>query len=322
MLALDLGVFHHRAHAVSTKEALAWSIVWTTLALVFAGLLYAYCSWKFPADPRLSGSLGSSQGSLAWQITLEYLTGFIIEKTLALDNIFVFVLIFEYFVIPATYQHRVLFFGVLGALLFRIIFIALGAVLLQHKAIVVAFGVVLVLTGAEILLSPAKPIDPEANLVIRLLRRLVPITPELKDQHFFRRVATRLHGTPLLVALAFIEISDIIFAVDSVPAIFSITHEPLIVFTSNVFAIMGLRALYFALAGIVYSYMRMYWAKKLLEWSPSVATAYQRAVWLNDRYELDGRDPTATLALLGSTVQCLDRCDICRSAAPDGGSTL
>ncbi|HKU19536.1 MAG TPA: TerC/Alx family metal homeostasis membrane protein [Terriglobales bacterium] len=296
MLALDLGVFHRRAHVVSTREALGWSLVWTTLALLFAGVLYAYCSWKFPADPGLSGSPGSSQGGLAWQITLEYLTGFIIEKTLALDNIFVFVLIFEYFAIPATYQHRILFFGVLGALLFRIIFIALGAILLQYKGIVVAFGIILVLTGAKILLAPAKPIDPEANLVIRLLRRLVPITPELRDQNFFRRVATRLHGTPLLVALVFIEVSDIIFAVDSVPAIFSVTKEPLIVFTSNVFAILGLRALYFLMAGMVYRF-------RLLKYALGAILIFVgvKMAWLNDAF--GGKFPiTWSLAIIAGIL--------------------
>jgi tellurite resistance protein TerC len=248
MLALDLGVFHRRAHEVSTREALSWSVVWTALALGFAALLYGYCLWKFPIDPRLSSTPGAVDGSLAWQMALEFLTGFLIEKSLALDNIFVFVVIFQFFAIPARYQHRILFFGILGALVFRVIFIALGAVLLQYKAVVIFFGVLLIATGAKILFAPAKPVDPEANVVIRLLRRLLPVTPQIDGQNFFRRVAGRLHATPLLVALAFIEVSDIIFAVDSVPAIFAVTKEPLVVFTSNIFAILGMRALYFLLA--------------------------------------------------------------------------
>lgn len=250
MLALDLGVFHRRAHEVSTREALTWSAVWTALALGFAGVLYGYCLWNFPLDPRLSGNSGSLDGTLAWQTSLEFLTGFLIEKSLALDNIFVFVVIFQFFAIPAKYQHRILFFGILGALLFRVIFIAVGAVLLQYEAVVIFFGILLIATGAKILFAPAKPIDPEANLVIRLLRRLVPVTSQVDDQRFFRRVSGRLHATPLLVALAFIEVCDIIFAVDSVPAIFAVSSEPLIVFTSNVFAILGMRALYFLLAGV------------------------------------------------------------------------
>jgi tellurite resistance protein TerC len=250
MLALDLGVFHRRAHEVSTSEALTWSVVWTAIALGFAGVLYGYCVWKFPLDPRLGSGPGALDGSLAWQTTLEFLTGFLIEKSLALDNIFVFVVIFEFFAIPPKYQHRILFFGILGALLFRVIFIALGAVLLQYKAVVIFFGVLLIATGAKILFAPAKPLDPEANVIIRLLRRFVPVTSHVDDQRFFRRVSGRLQATPLLVALAFIEVSDIIFAVDSVPAIFAVSSEALIVFTSNVFAILGMRSLYFLLAGV------------------------------------------------------------------------
>jgi tellurite resistance protein TerC len=229
MLALDLGIFHRQAHEVSPREALTWSVAWTSLALGFAAVLYMYCLWKFPLDPRLSGIPGMGDGSLAWQTTLEFLTGFLIEKSLALDNIFVFVVIFQFFAIPSVYQHRILFFGILGALVFRVIFIALGAVLLQYKAVVMVFGMLLIATGAKILFAPVKPIDPEANVVIRLLRGLLPVTPQFAGQNFFQRVAGSLHATPLLIALVFIEVSDIIFAVDSVPAIFAVTSEPLIV---------------------------------------------------------------------------------------------
>jgi len=250
MLALDLGVFHRQAHEVSAREALTWSAIWTAIAIGFAGVLYGYCAWKFPLDPRLGGNPGALDGSLAWQTTLEFLTGFLIEKSLALDNIFVFVVIFQFFAIPAKHQHRILFFGILGALVFRVIFIALGTVLLRYKVVVIFFGALLIATGAKILFAPVRPIDPEANLVLRLLRRLVPVTSQVDGQDFFHRVAGKLHATPLLVALVFIELSDIIFAVDSVPAIFAVTSEPLIVFTSNVFAILGMRALYFLLAGV------------------------------------------------------------------------
>ena len=251
MLALDLGVFHRRAHEVSPREALTWSLVWTSLALGFSAVLYMYCLRNFPMDQRLSGIPGARDGSLAWQTTLEFLSGFLIEKSLALDNIFVFVVIFQFFAIPSAYQHRILFFGILGALVFRVIFIALGTILLQYKAVAIIFGVLLVATGAKILFAPVKPIDPEANVVIRLLRRLLPVTPQPDGQNFFQRIAGTLHATPLLIALVFIEVSDIIFAVDSVPAIFAVTREPLMVFTSNVFAILGMRALYFLLAGVV-----------------------------------------------------------------------
>lgn len=279
MLAVDLGVFHRRAHEVSTREALSWSVVWTVLALGFAALLYVYCLRKFPLDPRLGGNPGAMDGSLAWQATLEFLTGFLIEKSLALDNIFVFVVIFQFFAIPAKYQHRILFFGILGALVFRVIFIALGAVLLQYKAVVILFGVLLIATGAKILFAPAKPIDPEANVVIRLLRRLLPVTPQIDGQNFFRRVAGRLHATPLLVALAFIEVSDIIFAVDSVPAIFAVTSEPMVVFTSNVFAILGMRALYFLLAGVAQKF-------RLLKYALGTILVFVglKMAWLNEAF--------------------------------------
>jgi len=296
MLALDLGVFHRQAHEVSTREALTWSVVWTSLALGFAGLLYAYGLWKFPLDPRLSGSPGAVDGSLAWQMTLEFVTGFVIEKTLAFDNIFVFVVIFQYFAIPTIYQHRILFFGILGALAFRVVFIALGAVLLQYKAVVIIFGVLLLATGAKIVFAPSKPIDPEANVVIRLLRRLIPVTSQLDGQSFFRRVAGRLHATPLTVALVFIEVSDIIFAVDSVPAIFAVTKEPLIVFASNVFAILGLRALYFLLAGVVHKF-------RLLKYALGTILIFVglKMAWLNEAF--DGKFPvTWSLAIIAGIL--------------------
>lgn len=292
MLALDLGVFHRRAHEVSAREALTWSVVWTALALGFAALLYAYCLWKFPLDPRLSASPGALDGKLAWQTALEFLTGFLIEKSLALDNIFVFVVIFQFFAIPTKYQHRILFFGILGALVFRIIFIALGAVLLQYKAVVIFFGVLLIATGAKILFAPVKPIDPEANVVIRLLRRLLPVTPQLDGQNFFRKFAGRLHATPLLVALVFIEVSDIIFAVDSVPAIFAVTSEPLVVFTSNVFAILGMRALYFLLVGVAQKF-------HLLKYALGTILVFVglKMAWLNEAF--GGKFPiTWSLAII------------------------
>jgi tellurite resistance protein TerC len=240
LLALDLGVFHRKAHAVSFREASVWSVVWIALALTFNYLLYQYAQWRFPAQPEAAGEVG-----------LEFLTGYLIEKSLSVDNIFVFVLVFGYFAVPAQYQHRVLFFGILGALVFRAIFIAIGAVLMQYHWVVILFGVFLVLTGVKMLLVPGRGLDPEKNPLIRLVRRWVPVTPNLQGQHFFVRLNGVLHATPLFLALVFVEFSDIVFAIDSVPAIFAITDEPLIVFTSNVFAILGLRSLYFLLAGAV-----------------------------------------------------------------------
>jgi tellurite resistance protein TerC len=249
MLLLDLGVFHRTAHVVSFREATAWSVIWVALALVFNYLFYLYAASSFAGNDRLLAVPGFDPDSAARQIGLEFLTGYIVEKSLAVDNLFVFVVVFSFFGIPAQYQHRVLFYGILGALIFRAVFIAMGSVLMQYKWVVILFGAFLILTGIKMFFAPEKPIDPERNPVIRLFKRLVPVTPALDGQRFFTRVGGRLHATPLLVALLFLELSDIIFAVDSVPAIFALTREPLVVFTSNIFAILGLRAMYFMLAG-------------------------------------------------------------------------
>ena len=238
LLLLDLGVFHRKAHVVTIRESAIWSVVWVSLAMVFGAGLYFYAATKFPP-------------AVAQQVGLEYLTGFVIEKALAVDNIFVFVVVFSYFAIPAQYQHRVLFFGILGALIFRAIFIALGAALLQYQWVVILAGAFLVLTGIKILFQPEKAPDPGKNPIIRLASRLLPVTDQLHGQKFFAREGGRLVVTPLFLGLIFIELSDIIFAIDSVPAIFALTKEPLIVFTSNIFAILGLRSLYFLLAGVV-----------------------------------------------------------------------
>lgn len=252
LLILDLGVFHRKAHVVTMRESAIWSVVWFSLALLFGAGLYYYAAATFPLDPRLMAIPGFDAEASARQVGLEYLTGFIVEKALAVDNIFVFVVVFSYFAVPATYQHRVLFFGILGALLFRALFIALGATLLQYNWVVLLAGAFLVLTGIKIIVSPDQAPDPGKNPVIRLARRLLPVTDTYHGQKFFvRGEAGRWMVTPLFLALLFIEFSDIIFAIDSVPAIFAITNEPLIVFTSNIFAILGLRSLYFLLAGVV-----------------------------------------------------------------------
>jgi tellurite resistance protein TerC len=238
MLALDLGVFHRRAHTISVREAARWSAVWITLALVFNVLLYRYAAAHFEAE-------------VARQVALEFLAGYIVEYTLSIDNMFVFVVIFSFFAVPAQLQHRVLFYGILGALIFRAIFIALGSVLLSYHAVVVLFGVVLIATGIRMLFHDAGEASPERNLLVRLTRRIVPVTAEFHGKHFFISINRRRHATPLFLSLMAIEMSDIVFAIDSVPAIFALTKEPLIVFTSNVFAILGLRSLYFVLAAAV-----------------------------------------------------------------------
>lgn len=279
LLALDLGVFHREAHEVSFKESLTWSIVWISLALVFNFLFYKYAGWKFETDERLLAIPGFIPEAAAKQVGLEFLTGFIVEKTLAVDNIFVFVVVFSYFAIPLKYQHRVLFFGIIGALVFRIIFIAMGSILLQYHWVVIFFGIFLIITGLKIIFVPDKPMDPEKNPVIKLFRKIFPVTPTIEGQKFFIRKDGVLYATPLMIALLFIEVSDIIFAVDSVPAIFAITKEPLIVFTSNVFAILGLRALFFMLAGVVNKF-------RYLKYGLGVVLVFVglKMAWLNDAF--------------------------------------
>jgi tellurite resistance protein TerC len=250
LLGLDLGVFHRKARAVSMKEALAWTLTWMTLAVVFCGGLWWYAGFRFPdrMDAVLAAGY-SSASQAANAVALQFLTGYVVEESLSVDNMFVFVVLFGFFNIPAHLQHRVLFYGIVGALVFRAIFIALGAALLQYKWVVWVFGAFLILTGIKLLFAAEKEKDPEKNIVLRLLRRWMPLTPRLHGQRFFVKEAGKWVGTPLFVTLVMIEISDIVFAVDSVPAIFAITREPFIVFTSNVFAILGLRSLYFLLAG-------------------------------------------------------------------------
>jgi tellurite resistance protein TerC len=251
VLAVDLGVFHRQAHAVTFRESLAWSAVWVALALGVNYGFYRYALTQFPAE-------------VAGRIGLEFLTGYLVEKALAVDNVFVFVLVFSYFGVPARYQHRVLFYGILGALIFRAIFVALGSVLMQYHAVVIAFGVILLISGVKMMVAPTQPVDPGRNPLLRLMRRVLPVTPDLHGQAFVVRLGGRLHATPLLVALLVLELSDIVFAVDSVPAIFAITREPLLVFTSNVCAILGLRAMYFLLADAVQRFHLLHYGLALV----------------------------------------------------------
>lgn len=280
MLALDLGVFHKHDHKVGFREATIWSIAWMTLALCFNAGLYYYTLAKFP-DPMI-----------AKQVGLEFLTGYVIEKALSVDNIFVFVIVFSFFSIPPKYQHRVLFFGIIGALVFRAIFIALGSVLMQYKAVVILFGVFLLLTGIKMMFQPEKEMDPSKNWVIRWLKKLIPISPNLHGHDFFTVENGKRVATPLFVSLIFLEFTDIIFAVDSVPAIFAITNEPLIVFSSNIFAILGLRSLYFLLAGVVDKF-------HLLKYGLAAVLIFVglKMVWLNEAF--DGHFPIGwSLALI------------------------
>jgi tellurite resistance protein TerC len=231
MLALDLGVFNRKAHEVKPKEAAAWTAVWVSLALVFAGGL-----WYFYGGG----------------IALTFLTGYIIEESLSVDNIFVMVLIFEYFAVPKQYQHRVLFYGILGALIMRGIFIGLGTLLLaKFHWIIYIFGAMLIVTGVRMAFKQDEAFDAEQNPVVRWVRRFVPMTGRYDGKKFFTVENGKRVATPLLLVLVLVEFTDLVFAIDSIPAIFGVTRDPFIVFTSNIFAILGLRSLYFLLAAVV-----------------------------------------------------------------------
>lgn len=244
VLALDLGVFHRKAHVVQMKEALVWSGIWMSLALAFAALIFTQWGGIRPDSPYSNSEAGFA-----------FIAGYLVEWALSVDNLFVFLLVFAYFQVPPEYQHRVLFWGIVGALVFRMIFIGLGAVVLErfHWSMII-FGAFLIFTGIKMVRSHAQKMDPAKNPVIKLIRKLMPVTPEYHGDKFFTRIDGRLWATPLFVALLVVEFTDVVFAVDSVPAIYAITSEPFIVFTSNVFAILGLRSLFFALAGL----MRMF----------------------------------------------------------------
>jgi tellurite resistance protein TerC len=241
MLALDLGVFHRKAHEVKMKEALAWSAVWISLALVFNVLIYYYWDWMDP-----------SSGYTNKDAALAFLTGYVIEKSLSVDNVFVFLMVFTYFNVPRLYQHKILFWGILGALIMRAIFIFAGVALItKFHWTVYIFGAILIFTGIKMIMQKDKKLDPEKNPVIKAFRKWFPVTDKYHGDHFFEKIDGRMVATPMFVVLLFIETTDLIFAVDSIPAILAITSNPFIVYTSNVFAILGLRALYFALAGIM-----------------------------------------------------------------------
>ncbi|HKW46172.1 MAG TPA: TerC family protein, partial [Gemmatimonadaceae bacterium] len=231
MLALDLGVFHREEHVVRPKEAAIWVAVWVGLALIFAGGLYAI---------------------YGHHVALTFLTGYVIEESLSIDNIFVMVLIFEYFRVPASCQHRVLFYGILGALVMRGLFIGLGTVLLaRFHWVIYVFGAMLIVTGIRMALKQDEEFEGEKNPVVRAARKILPLTPEFHGKHFFILENGKRLATPLFLVLILVEVTDLVFAIDSIPAIFGVTRDPFIVFTSNIFAILGLRSLYFLLAAVV-----------------------------------------------------------------------
>ena len=289
LLALDLGVFHRKAHVVSVKEALGWSGFWISLGLAFAGFIYfgyenQWLGLGLTPDQMTEAPAGSAGAATVYndgaEAALKYVTGYLVEKSLAVDNIFVIAMLFSFFAVPQIYQHRVLFWGIIGALLMRGLMIALGAQLLQRFTwIIYVFGGFLILTGIKMLTMESHESNPDRNPLVRLMRRLWPVTERFHGGHFFVRAGSNtvlepetpgaerkpdaivesakagtLLATPLLLALVMVEVTDLIFAVDSIPAIFAITTDPFLVFTSNVFAILGLRSLYFALAGMIHRF--------------------------------------------------------------------
>lgn len=239
MITLDLFVFHRKAHAVGLKEAIGWSIFWVVLSLAFNVLLW----WIWP---EREGGLTRNEAGLA------FLTGYVVEKALSVDNIFVFVVLFSYFRLPAMYHHRVLMWGIIGAMILRAVFIFAGvAIIEKFEWALYIFGAMLVVTGIKLLFAKGSEVHPERNPVLKLVRKVIPLTDEYDEGRLFTRINGRRVATPLFVVLIVIETTDLVFAIDSIPAIFGVTQDPFIIFTSNIFAILGLRALYFALAGVL-----------------------------------------------------------------------
>jgi len=234
MLALDLGVFNRKAHVINMKEALMWSAIWIMLALIFNFGIYYF-------DLEGNGK----------QKALEFLTGYIIEKSLSIDNLFVFIMLFSFFNVERKYQHKILFWGILGALIMRAIFIFAGVALIERfHWIIYIFGAFLIFTGIRMLVHKERKVDPDKNPLVRLFKKFMPVTTEMHGSKFFIKKNHILYATPMFIVLIVIEFTDLLFAVDSIPAILAISNDTFVIFTSNVFAIFGLRALYFALVGI------------------------------------------------------------------------
>lgn len=313
MLALDLGVFHRKSHVVGFKESLGWSAVWITLGLSFSILVYfAYELHWFELGHSVDAvDKAVNTGKLA---ATKYLTAYVVEKSLSVDNIFVIAMVFGSLAVPARYQHRVLFWGILGALMMRGAMIGLGSVLVQNfHAILYVFGVFLIFTGIKMLVMEEKEEHPENNPVVRWIRKFFPITREFHGQHFMVRAGSQWSReaaepgvepkpdpivdaapagkwllTPLAVALILVEVTDLIFAVDSIPAVFAITADPFLVFTSNVFAILGLRSLYFALAGLIskFRYLKPALSLILVLVGVKMLAAKWLKIWLGDSFNL------------------------------------
>jgi tellurite resistance protein TerC len=251
VLWLSLRAFGRQAHEVGVREATISALSWLGIALIFNVLLYAFTYWHLQQSPDLVAALGATPDALARQTALEFLSGYLLEKSLAVDNLFVFLVIFRFFSIAPEYQHRVLFYGLFGAIALRAVFIAMGSVVMEIPWVVIGFGIFLIYQGISVLRGKEPEIHPEKNRVLRILNRFLPVTKTLDGQRFFTRIDGRWLCTPLFITLIFVEITDIMFAFDSVPAIFGLTKEPMVVFTSNIFAVIDLRALYFLLAAFI-----------------------------------------------------------------------
>ena len=287
LLALDLGVFHRKAHVVSVREALTWTCVWVVLALAFSGFVYLAYEHRWlglgmtPDPVDRSAAFPDGRINDGWSAFLKFITGYVVEESLSVDNVFVIAMLFQYFAVPRVYQHRVLFWGIIGAVVMRGLMIAIGAQLVaQFSWVLYIFGGILILTAIKMAFFTSDEVDPAQNFIIRRVRKIFPVSDRYHGEHFFvplpppdargpaseRRVMRRWMLTPLALALIMVETTDLIFAVDSIPAIFAITADPFLVFTSNVFAILGLRSLYFALAGALHAlrYMKHALAAVLL----------------------------------------------------------
>jgi len=258
LLALDLGVFHRKAHVVSVREALTWTCVWVVLALAFSGFVYLGYEHRWlglgmtPDPVDRSAAFPDGRINDGWSAFLKFITGYVVEESLSVDNVFVIAMLFQYFAVPREHQHRVLFWGIIGAVAMRGLMIAIGAQLVaQFSWVLFIFGGILILTAIKMAFFTSDDMDPAQNFMIRHVRRRFPVTDRFHGEHFFIRGAQGWMLTPLALALVMVETTDLIFAVDSIPAIFAITADPFLVFTSNVFAILGLRSLYFALAGMM-----------------------------------------------------------------------
>lgn len=251
VLWLSLRTFSREAHEVSIREATISALSWLAMALGFNICLYFFTLWHLQHDPVLVATIGSTPEVLARQTALEFLSGYLLEKSLAVDNLFVFLVIFRFFSVSPQYQQRVLFYGLFGAIVLRAIFIAMGSFVMEIPVVVIGFGLFLMYQGFSVLRGKEPEIHPEKNRVLRALKRFLPISNSMDGQRFFTKVNGRWLCTPLFVTLIFVEITDIMFAFDSVPAIFGLTKEPMVVFTSNIFAVIDLRALYFLLAAFI-----------------------------------------------------------------------